>query len=68
MKIWKPSLPVLLGIALVLIVAAAHHVQGKREREICGQLAQDVAAGTLPLDRYMATRCKAALLSADILP
>lgn len=68
MRIGKPSLPVLLGIALVLIVIAAHHVHGRRDREICARLAQDVAAGTLPLDRYMATRCKAALLPADILP
>ncbi len=68
MSLGKLLLPALLGIALVLIVIAAHHVQGRRDREICARLAQDVAAGTLSLDRYMATRCKAALLPTDILP
>lgn len=68
MSLGKLLLPALLGIALVLIVVAAHHVQSRRDREICARLAQDVASGILPLDRYMATRCKTALLPTDILP
>lgn len=36
--------------------------QASPEDTLCNQLAEDVATGALPLDRYMATRCPADLI------
>lgn len=62
---WKKYLSLALFTALivsgtaVLSLSIDTTIGDKRaaERHYCGQLAEQVVAGDLPLDRYMATEC-----------
>lgn len=52
------------GAALYIWVASTSNINrtNAAETTLCDQLAEDVATGALPLDRYMETRCPADLI------
>ncbi|MDO5620742.1 MAG: hypothetical protein Q4G24_04650 [Paracoccus sp. (in: a-proteobacteria)] len=57
----------IVSATVFLVLFTPENTERRKARHACENLARQVAAGDLPLDRFMATRCSAKYLPDAVL-